>query len=56
MGPNVFLLLASGVLALSHVGFTHVDPDRVVHDPVHDCVGMDPAAELQVPVLLEPHA
>ena len=26
----------------------HVDPDRVVHDPVHDRVRMDPAAEPRV--------
>ena len=38
--------------ALPHVGLAHVDPDRVVHDPVHDCVRVDPAAEPRVPVLL----
>ena len=38
--------------ALPHVGLAHVDPDRVVHDPVHDRVGMHPAAEPRVLVLL----
>ena len=37
MAPVAFLLLTSGVAALTHVAFAHVEHlDRVVHDPVHD--------------------
>lgn len=47
------VLFATGLsAALPHVGFAHVDPVRVVHDTVHNRVGMYPAAEPQVPVLL----
>lgn len=47
------LFIAIGLsAALPHVGLAHVDPDRVVHDPVHDGVGMHPATEPRVPVLL----
>ena len=54
-GPTLapVLFIATGLsAALPHVGLAHVDPDRVVHDPVHDGVGMHPAAESRVPVLL----
>ena len=45
--------IATGLsAALPHVGLAHVDPDRVVHDPVHDPVRVSPAAEPRVPVLL----
>lgn len=45
--------VATGLSAAQpHVGLAHVNPDRVVHDPVHDRVGMYPAAEPRVPVLL----
>ena len=52
MGPGAVLLPAVRPAALPHVRLAHVDPDRVVHDPVHDRVGVDPAAEPRVPVLL----
>lgn len=42
MNPSAILLLASGVAALPYVGLARVDPDRVVHDPVHDSVGRGP--------------
>ena len=51
-GPGAFLLLAVSPAALPHVRLAHVDPGRVVHDPVHNRVGVDPAAEPRVPVLL----
>ena len=47
---GVFLLLHGGVLA--HVVVAGVDPDGVVHDSVHDRVGVDPGAEPLVPVFL----
>lgn len=37
---------------LAHVGLPGPHPDAVVHDPVHDRVGVHPAAEPGVPVLL----
>lgn len=47
------LFITTGLYAsLSHVGLAHVDPDRVVYDPVHYGVGMYPAVEPRVPVLL----
>lgn len=39
-------------MALPHVGLTHVEPDRVVHDPDHDRVRVDPAAAPRVTVFL----
>lgn len=50
--PRCFFIATGLSAALPHVGLAHVDPDRVVHDPVHDGVGMHPAAEPRVPVLL----
>ena len=45
--------IATGLsAALPHVGLTHVEPDRVVHDPDHDCVRMDPATAPRVPIFL----
>lgn len=51
-GPGAFFIATGLSAALPHVGLAHVDPDRVVHNPVHNGVGMHPAAEPQVPVLL----
>lgn len=40
------LFIATGLsAALPHVGPAHVNPDRAVRNPVHDCVRVDPAAE-----------
>lgn len=52
MDPGAAILLAVRPAALPHVGLAHVDPSRVVHDPFHERVGVDPAAEPRVPVLL----
>lgn len=35
-----------------HVVSASLDPDRVVHDPVHDRVRVDPGTESLMPVLL----
>lgn len=51
-GPRCFFIATGLSAVLPHVGLAHVDPDRVVHDPVHDGVGVHPAAESRVPVLL----
>lgn len=51
-GFGALLLLAVRPVALLHVGLSHVDPDRVMRDPVHDGVRMEPTAEPRVPVLL----
>ena len=45
VGPGAVLLLAVRVAAPTHVGLAHVDPGRVVRNPVHDRGGMGPAAE-----------
>lgn len=45
---DVFLLLHGGVLA--HVVVASIDPDGVMHDAVHDGIGVDPGAEPLVPV------
>ena len=42
--------LAGGVF--SHVVAAGLDPDGVVHDAVHDRVGVDPGNESLVPILL----
>lgn len=42
--PGTVLLLAVSPAALPHVCLALVDPGRVVHDPAHDGVGVDPAA------------
>lgn len=39
-----------GVFA--HVVAAGFDPDRVVHDPVHDGIGMNARSETLVPILL----
>ena len=47
------LFIATGLsAALPHVGPAHVNPDRAVRNPVHDCVRVDPTAEPWVSVLL----
>ena len=38
-------------MALSHVVFAGIDPDRVVHDAVEDRVGDGVASKLSVPFL-----
>ena len=38
-------------MALSHVVFAGIDPDRVVHDAVEDRVGDGVASKLAVPFL-----
>lgn len=51
LAPAPFI--ATGLsAALPHFGLTHVEPDRVVHDPDHDRVRVDPAAAPRVPVFL----
>ena len=37
-------------MALSHVVFAGIDPDRVVHDAVEDRVGDGVASKLSVPL------
>ena len=50
-GPSAFF--ATGLsAALPHFGLTHVEPDRVVHDPDHDRVRVDPAAAPRATVFL----
>lgn len=50
--PRCLFIATSLSAALLHVGLAHVNPDRAVRDPVHDCVRVDPVAEPWVPVLL----
>ena len=47
---NLRLDLTGGVF--SHVVAAGLDPDGVVHDAVHDRVGVDSGAEALVPVFL----
>jgi hypothetical protein len=47
---DVFLLLHGGVLA--HVVVAGIDQDGVVHDAVHDGIGVNSGAEPLVPVFL----
>lgn len=51
-GPGAFFVATGLSAALPHVGLAHVSPDRDTRDPVLDGVGMHPAAEPRVPVLL----
>ena len=51
-GSGALLLLAVRPVALPHVSLSHVDPDRVMRDPVHGGVRMDATAKPRVPVLL----
>ena len=52
MDPRCRFIAIGPPAALPHVGLAHVGPGRVVHDPAHDRVGVDPAAEPRVSVLL----
>lgn len=45
MCPCSVILLAVRSAALPHVVLFHVDPNRSVHDPDQNYIGMDSAAE-----------
>lgn len=42
MGPGVLLLLPVRPAALQHVGLSHIDPDYVVNDLIHDRIAWAP--------------
>lgn len=55
LGPTLAPVpfIATGLsAALPHFGLTHVEPDRVAHDPDHDRVRVNPAAVPRVPFFL----